>query len=179
MKIHLLGPSGSGTTTLGKVISSALSIPHFDSDYFFWLPTTPPFTTIRPTNGRIELLRSTLENHESWVLSGSMLKWGDFLKPNLDLVIYKYLTQDIRIPRLLSREKERYGNRLDLGNDMYQQHLEFINWAKSYETGDLNMRSRASEEVWISKLNCKILRIENELTVQEELHLVLSQIKSI
>ena len=179
MKIHLLGPSGSGTTTLGKALASALSIPHFDSDYFFWIPTSPPFTTKRPTNERIDMLKSTLNGLDSWILSGSMLKWGDFLKPVLDIVIYKYVAQEIRIPRLIKREKNRYGDRIDNGQDMHKQHFEFITWAKNYETGGLEMRSKTSEEAWMKSLKCKIIRIENEIAIKEELSIVLSAVNGI
>ena len=176
MKIHLLGPSGSGTTTLGKALASALSIPHFDSDHFFWIPTVPPFTTKRPAHERIIMLESALGGLDSWILSGSMLTWGDFLKPVLDVVIYKYVRREIRIPRLLKREKERYGDRINPGHDMHIQHVEFIDWAKEYETGGLDMRSKASEEDWMNDLKCRIIRIENEIPLKEELSIVLSVI---
>jgi adenylate kinase family enzyme len=47
MFIHLLGPSGSGTSILGKAISQRLNIPWFDSDDIFWIKTDPPYTKKR------------------------------------------------------------------------------------------------------------------------------------
>jgi len=44
MKIFILGPSGAGTTTLGRKIAGELGILHQDSDDLFWEPTDPPFT---------------------------------------------------------------------------------------------------------------------------------------
>lgn len=52
--IHILGASGSGTTTLAKVLSDELGYAHFDSDDYFWIPTEPPFTTKRPLDERVE-----------------------------------------------------------------------------------------------------------------------------
>jgi adenylate kinase family enzyme len=72
MIIHLLGPSGSGTSTLGKVIAERLNIPWYDTDDLFWMKTDPPFTTIREKEKRILLLQEILENNKSWVLSGSI-----------------------------------------------------------------------------------------------------------
>lgn len=54
----------------------------------------------------------------------------------------------MRIARLKKREKERFGSRIEPGGDMYQQHLEFIDWAKKYDTGGLNMRSKAKHDEW-------------------------------
>jgi adenylate kinase family enzyme len=176
LKIHLLGPSGSGTTTLGKALASSLGIPHYDSDDFFWIKTDPPFTAIRPRNERIDMLKSALDDKESWILSGSALDWGDFLKPRFSLVIYKYVCPEIRIPRLIRREVERYGDRIKPGNCMHSSHRDFILWAENYETGDLAMRSRASEELWMKSLTCKIIRMEKEMPVQDELGFVLSSL---
>ena len=68
-------------------------------------------------------------------------------------MIYKYVEQDIRIERLLKREKQRYGNRIESGNDMYQIHKDFVEWAKRYETGEMDMRSRKSELEWMKEIN--------------------------
>ena len=173
MKIHLLGPAGSGTTTLGRLISESLGIPHFDSDDFFWLKADPPFLEKRLREQRIELLKNTLGNHDSWVLSGSMLNWGDFLRPELVLIIYKYVPKEIRLERLKRREAKRYGNRIEPGNDMYPLHLEFLEWAAGYETGGMEMRSKMSEEAWMHPAACKILRLETEIPMEEELKRVL------
>ena len=35
MKIHLLGSSGSGTSTIGKILAKKLNIHFFESDDFF------------------------------------------------------------------------------------------------------------------------------------------------
>jgi adenylate kinase family enzyme len=43
-RIHILGASGSGTTTLGAALADRLGHPHVDADSLFWLPTDPPFT---------------------------------------------------------------------------------------------------------------------------------------
>ena len=39
-RIHILGASGSGTTTLGRALAERLQCRHFDTDDYFWLPTT-------------------------------------------------------------------------------------------------------------------------------------------
>ena len=40
---------------------------------------------------------------------------------------------------LTKREKEVFGSRIEPGGDMYKNHLEFIEWAKAYDDGDLDM----------------------------------------
>lgn len=35
-RIHILGASGSGTTSIAKNVCSKLDYAHFDSDNYFW-----------------------------------------------------------------------------------------------------------------------------------------------
>jgi adenylate kinase family enzyme len=179
MKIHLLGPSCSGTSTLGKLIAGKYKIPWYDTDDIFWVKTDPPFTTKREKNERINILKNIFAKNNSLVLSGSAMGWGDFIKNNVDIVIYKYVEQGIRIKRLLEREKNRYGKRIELGNDMYEVHKEFIEWNKNYENGGMDMRSRKSELTWLEDIQCKIIKIEESILPNEELEIVSKVIDTI
>lgn len=172
MRIHLLGPSGSGTSSLGKALSQALNIPWFDSDDIFWEATNPPFTCKRTVEKRQEILKEIDLQHDSWIISGSMLRWGDFLRDELDLIIYLYVDKDTRIQRLVTRERQRFGDRILPGNDMYDNHRAFIKWAETYEDGDLDMRSKMSETAWIQEARCRVLKIEKEMPIADEIMLV-------
>ncbi len=178
MHIHLLGPSGSGTSSLGKAISEELNIPWFDSDDIFWEPTNLPFTSKRSIEQRQKKLKKINKHNKSWIISGSMLQWGDFLRDEIDLIVYLYVEKDIRIKRLVKREKERFGDRILPGNDMYDNHQAFITWAESYEDGDLNMRSKKSETKWIKEAKCKVLKIEKEIPINDELKLVIKTLRN-
>jgi hypothetical protein len=100
------------------------------------------------------------------------IRMGDFIKEYLDIVIYKYVEQDIRIERLKKRERKRHGNRIDFGNDMHKIYMDFIEWAKMYETGGMDMRSRKSELAWLDDIKCTIIKLENNNLPEEELEIV-------
>jgi adenylate kinase family enzyme len=175
MKIHIIGASGSGTTTLGKALAHHLGIPHYDGDDFFWMQTDPPFTIKHPREDRITLLESTLSQSTSWVLSGSVMGWGDFILPDLDLIIYKHVAKEVRLQRIVKRERERFGNRIDEGGDMHHNHKDFLAWASAFDTGGLEMRSRQSVEAWMSLATCKIIRLEGDLSSEQEVAKVMKQ----
>jgi hypothetical protein len=63
--------------------------------------------------------------------------------------------KDIRIKRLAKREKERFGDRIFPGNDMYDNHQAFIELAELYEDGGRNLRRRTSEVNWKNEAKCK------------------------
>ena len=159
-RLHITGPAGAGTTTLGAALGAALSIRHLDTDAFFWLPTDPPFTDIRPIAIRQELLAGAMADAGSWVLSGSAMGWGDGLLLDLDVVIYLYVPPEIRLPRLIARERARYGEAIAPGGRMHGQHVEFISWARGYENETHAGRSRRKHEAWLASLGCPVLRLE-------------------
>ena len=113
--IHIVGASGSGTTTLGASLAAAIDGIHIDTDDHYWLPTWPPYREKRPPAQRIERLKSTFAGAERWVLSGSLLHWGAELAAEFDLVIFLVVPPAERMGRTLAREQARYGDRIAPG----------------------------------------------------------------
>ena len=58
--VHIYGPCGSGTSTLGREIGRRLRFRFLDTDDFFWLPTDPQYTQKRPLEERLALLEEEL-----------------------------------------------------------------------------------------------------------------------
>ena len=56
MLIHIMGASGSGTSTLAAALSQRLAFVHLDADDYYWLATDPPFTNKRDPRERTNLL---------------------------------------------------------------------------------------------------------------------------
>lgn len=166
--IHIFGASGSGTTTLAKKISAEPGYTFMDTDDYFWLPTDPMFTQKRPVEERLALMRRDIERAENAVLSGSLTDWGDGLIPYFTLAVRIEMAQELRIGRLKQRERQRFGTRLDPGGDMHQAHLQFIEWAKRYDTAGLDQRSKVKHDDWQTLLTCPLIQLNgaDELEVK-------------
>ncbi len=160
--VYIYGASGSGTTTLGKKISDELGYTHMDTDNYFWLPTEPEYTHKRPKSERIELMKKDIEKSENVVISGSLSDWGEELIPYFTLAVRIEMNPGARIERLVKRERERYGSRIDPDGDWYRHHIEFVEWAKAYDNGGLNMRSKAMHDEIEKTFPCKILYLDGE-----------------
>ena len=173
-RIHVVGASGSGTTTLAKALAERLDAKHLDTDDFFWLPTQPPYTTPRLAADRVTLLRETMAGVRRWMLSGSLMGWGDSLIPNFDLTVFLYTPPEIRIPRIEAREQQRYGARIEPGGDMHAQSLEFIEWARGYDRPDFAGRSLARHRAWLAGMPCRVLELDGTRTVEEGVAAVLA-----
>jgi len=173
-RIHILGASGSGTTSLGQALAERLGWPHFDTDTYFWLPTDPPFQKQRPVPDRLAMLAADLDAHSAWVLSGSLCGWGDVLIPRFDLVVFLWVPPDLRLARLREREQRRWGVELAPGGKMHDIHHAFMAWAAGYDAGDLTMRSRTLHEAWLARLPCPAVRLEGTESHEEHLTQVLA-----
>lgn len=67
-RIHIVGASGSGTTTLAQ----ELNYKHFDTDDFFWVKMHLPYQQKTQIEERIRYMSENLNNSERWILSGSL-----------------------------------------------------------------------------------------------------------
>lgn len=150
--IHIYGASGSGTSTLGRKICDEFGFTFMDTDDYFWLTK---YTIKRRKEERLALMKQDIGNAENVVISGSLVDWGDELIPLFTLAIRLETNTDVRIERIKNREKEKFGERIAVGGDMYKSHIEFLEWAKAYDTGSVNMRSRAKHDKWENKLQCE------------------------
>ncbi len=174
--IHIFGASGSGTTTLWNEICKELNYKLLDVDDYFWMPTNPPFTQKRPTEERLKLMKNDIEKFQNVVISGSIVGWGDELIPYFTLAIRIEMDKSLRIERIEKREKERFGSRIEFGGDMYQQHIDFIEWAKMYDDGDNTIRSKELHDEWQKQLSCEILYLDGADDLQEKLSKVLTEL---
>jgi adenylate kinase family enzyme len=175
-RVHILGASGSGTTTLAGALAARLGHAHLDTDDFFWLPTQPKFEAIRPQEERVALLSAALDRPGGWVLSGSLCGWGDVFIPRFDLVVFIYAPPDIRMARLAQREVGRYGAAAIAPGGVHCAKYEaFMAWAAAYETGSVE-RNRTMHEQWLTTLPCPVLRLTTVAPVAEHLAHVLARL---
>jgi len=161
--VHIFGASGSGTTTLGRALATALGCPHVDTDDFYWLPTDPPFVEKRTVAERCRLLEAALAPSPGWVLSGWLGSWGDIFVPQFDFAVFLSTPTAVRVARLRTREAAHFGAAaIAPGGPQHAKHEEFIAWAASYEAGEREGRSRAVQEAWLARLPCPVLRLSGE-----------------
>ena len=178
-RLHITGASGTGTTTLGRALANALSAPHADTDDYFWVPSTPPYTTKREPEERLELMHRMFVPRDRWVLSGSLMGWGDPLIPYFDTVVFLVLDAGERLARLHRRERLRYGSSIDAGGASHRAHQAFIEWAASYDDADFDGRSRVRHERWLAGLPCPVLWLDSSRPVPDLCDDVLRFVKAL
>ncbi|MFD2046452.1 hypothetical protein ACFSTA_19090 [Ornithinibacillus salinisoli] len=174
-RIHIMGASGSGTSTLGSSLSKVLPHTYLDTDDYFW---TTKFTKQRDVPDRRRMLVKDLSLYENYILSGAVCGWGDNFKSYFDLVIFLWIPQDIRLERLQQREFQRYGNEILAGGSKYEQSKSFLKWASLYDSAGFEVRSKSLHEHWMADLSCPILKIEGDYSVNERVDIVLDYLNT-
>lgn len=176
-RIHVVGGSGSGTTTLGRALADRIGCKFLDTDDFYWMPSDPPFTIKRPIPERIAQIMKEVEGVSDWVLSGSLVSWGAPLEHLFTHVVLLTLDPEVRIGRLHEREQERYGSRIEPGGDMREAHVAFMSWAREYDSPDTQVRSRALHERWLARLACPVVRLDAAAPVGQLCDAVLAELR--
>jgi len=164
-RVLVIGATASGTTTLARALADRWSVPHADTDDYFWVPTDPPYTDKRPEVDRLRLMAEVFLPRRAWVLSGSVMGWGEPLLDHVDALVFCSLDPDVRLARLRTREAIRYGDRIRAGGDLATTHDEFVAWAAGYEVADFPGRSRVLHEEWMTRFDGPVLRIDTERPV--------------
>jgi adenylate kinase family enzyme len=166
-RVHIMGASGAGVSSLGRALSDALGNSHHDTDDYFWRPTNPPYIELREPAERLRLMREMFLDRSDWVLSGSLDGWGDSIIPYLDLVAFVYAPTEIRLERLRARELKRFGAEAQPGGSIHKEVMDFIEWASHYDDGTREGRNLARHQAWLEKLPCRVIRLDGTRPVQE------------
>ncbi|BEP91656.1 adenylate kinase [Acidovorax sp. A79] len=156
LRIHVTGASGSGTSTLSAALAAALNGAHLDADDYYWLPTTPPFTSRRDPTQRLALLLGDLRASKVAVLAGSVAGWGQELEDCFDLIVFLYLDAPARLARLRHREAQRFG----------QANPAFLEWAAQYDDGVLPGRSLQRQRDWLAARRGPHIELSSDAPVQ-------------
>lgn len=168
-KLHVLGASGSGTTTLARALANHWSVPHADADDYFWMPTDPPYVDRRAESDRLALMREVFVPREAWVLSGSMVDWGEAVVDECDAIVFLTLDPEERLRRLDRREVHRRAGR---GFDPEAWEA-FLDWARGYDDPAFAGRSRVVHEKWLSDRHQPVLRLDSMASEEDLREMVL------
>ena len=159
MFIHITGASGSGTSTLGAALAAELGCSFLEADDFLWLPTEPPYQTLRPVDERLTLLLAALARSGSAVVSGSVNGWGAEIENIFDGFVFLYVDTALRLERLRIRETQRFG----------RANPAFLTWAGQYDEGPPEGRSLARHKAWLAARSCPVLVLDGDLSTAERL----------
>ena len=92
--------------------------------------------------------------------------WGKALEDSFDVIVFLYVDTAVRLQRLQVRERARCG-RVDPA---------FLAWAAQYDTGPPEGRSLAKHNTWLASQPGRVVRLNGNATVVQNLSEVLQQL---
>lgn len=168
MIIHVMGPSGSGTSTIGEFLGKNLGFDIIESDFYKWEQTIPEFQVMRPIEESNRLLLNKINNSKNLIITGSLHSNPETFK-YINLIIYLKCPTKIRIKRILKRDEEKGRYSLSQDGKVKENFLYFLDMAKKYNKLGLDIRSKASQMMVISSCNAPLIKIKTNKNI-ENLH---------
>jgi len=180
MRINIFGASGTGSTTLGRLVAKETSFTQLDSEYYYWLPEGRPYEFKRDKQKRNEMLFRDMHIHNDVIVTGTVFKWSERFLACFDLVVFLYAPLPVRLERLVERDTEKYGKRLHSDEYIRGKHYSLLTCASQYE--DLEVFKSGSfrqHESWLKELKCPVLRIEEDIPLKEQANMVCEEARKL
>ena len=168
MIIHIMGASGSGTSTIGEYLSKKLGFDIIESDFYKWKQTIPEFQVMRPIEESNRLLLAKINGAKNLIITGSLHSNPDTFK-YIDLILYLKCPTKVRIKRILQRDEEKGRFSLKQEGKVKENFIFFLNLAKNYNKLGKDIRSKASQKMVIDSSNAPVIVIKTNKNI-DKLH---------
>lgn len=175
MVIHVMGASGSGTSSLGEFLGKALGFDVIESDFYKWKQTIPEFQVMRPIEESNTLLLDKIKACKNLIITGS-LHSNDVVFKYIDLIVYLKCPTFVRMKRIKQRDVETGRNSMLTEGEVYENYLGFLELAQNYNKLGLDKRSKASQMWVIKSCNCPTLKINTNQKMEKVRQKVLKKV---
>ncbi len=167
--ILICGLNGVGKSTLGKALAEKLHFYFIDNEDLYFPKTNPNYIydSLRTREEVEKLLFSEIKAHDNFVFTSVKGDYGEVI-PFFKYAVLIDVPKNIRMQRVKNRSFQKFGNRMLLGGDLYEQEKSFFDL--------VNSRAENTVEEWVQCLNCPIIRVDGTKPIEENINLIMEQI---
>lgn len=163
-KIHIIGSIGSGKTTLAKMISEQLNVPHFELDNVVWIRLASGDK--KRTDYDRDLYLQEIVNTQSWIIEGVHHKWISKSLEEADQIIFLDISLLKRRWRIIHRFiKQKFG--VEKAN--YKPSLKTLKFLYNYNTV-FEHKSKPEILSVLSDYKNKVVFIKNDQDIKHYLN---------
>ena len=168
--IQICGLNGSGKSTLGRALAEKIGFYFIDDEnlYFSRSNHNEPYTNPKPRHEVEQLLMNEVKNHPDFVFAAVK---GDYEKDIIsmyDYVIMIEVPKSVRSKRVRNRSFKKFGNRMLIGGDLYNQEEAFFQMVES--------RQGSYVENWLQTVKCPIIRVDGTKPIDENVEYIINSI---
>lgn len=118
-----------------------------------------------------EMIRNEIKKHTQFVISGVTMNWDEDILEAIDVAFILEAPTEVRVKRVQHREEIRFGSRVLLGGDMYEQQKEFRNIIAG--------KSNQTVEESANKLKCVKVKLDGTKSINENVAIVVRTIEEL
>lgn len=166
--ILICGLNGSGKTTLGRKLADDLKFKFLNDEEYYFLESDIPFLNSRTDLDIKKYIISFVENYKNVVIISSKGDLGNEINALYDCVVYLSAPIELRLLRIKNREYERFGSRVLVGGDMYEQQKEFHDIVVSRTTDKI--------EKWLNTLSCQVIKLDGTKPIDDNIAFIKSKL---
>ncbi len=168
--IQICGLNGSGKSTLGRALAEKIGFYFIDDENLYFSRSNPnePYTNPKPRHEVEQLLMNEVKNHPDFVFAAVK---GDYEKDIIsmyDYVIMLEVPKSVRSQRVRNRSFKKFGSRMLLGGDLYNQEEAFFQMVES--------RQGSYVENWLQTVKCPIIRVDGTKPIEENVEYIINSI---
>ena len=174
----ITGSSGAGKTTLGQLVARELGFTLVDVDEYIWRRDTEiPFTAMYPKAEKNSRLMDAISGCDHFVMAGSMDSFHEHFDPYFNLVVHLHADAQLRVKRVHERALERFGERIEVCGDMYEEHQRMLNDIAGYDFG-IGGCTLQTHKSWLESLQCKVIRLDGADALEKNMRIIIEAYKA-
>lgn len=168
--IQICGLNGCGKSTLGRALADKIGFHFIDNEtlYFTRSQTNEPYTNPRSQEEVEKLLINEVYEHPNFVFAAVRGNYGKDILPMYNYVVVIEVSKEIRSQRVRNRSFQKFGSRMLLGGDLYQQEEAFFRMAAS--------RQDDYVENWLKAVKCPVIRVDGTKPIEENVEYIIREL---
>ncbi len=168
--IQICGLNGCGKSTLGRALAERIGFHFIDNENLYFSRTNidEPYKNPKSRADVERLLMEEVGRHPDFVFAAVKGDYGKDIIPMYDYIVMMEVPKNVRARRVRNRSFQKFGNRMLIGGDLYNQEEAFFQMVDSREDDYV--------ETWLQTVNCPIIRVDGTKPIEDNVEYIIKEI---